>query len=264
MFNLTPWEVRVAEGSVPNWSDINKFGRNTAVAQTVTADIWDGGLTGGTLTWLAPTAARIHTIGSNSASDDVGGVGATTVIVSYLPDWNTAETTETVSGNLNADTGTGIPMNNAAVMINRMKVVPQSTSTTANVGTIKATAAVDGTVTSQINPGVGQTGQAIFGIPSTQSLYLKNAYGDIIKPGGSAGSISFTLFVNPNPNVQTLAYITKHTLGTISTASSGLIVPYDVLKRFDGPLILKITGTSTVNSLDVSAGFNGYLHSFAM
>ena len=98
--------LEIASDNVTGQSSENKFGRNIEVDSGVTADVWDGGHTvgsGGTsLIWLAPTAARIHTIASTSASDTTGGVGANSVRISYLPDWDTAEATETVTGDLNA------------------------------------------------------------------------------------------------------------------------------------------------------------------
>lgn len=256
MLNTTPWKIRVAEGNVPNYTKINKFGRNTAIAMDATADVWDLGLTGGTLTWLAPTAARIHTIASDSVNDVASGTGATTVIISYLSDWDTPETEETVSGDLNA----GIVMSNAAVMINRMEIIPQASSTTINAGLITATAADDATVTAAINIGVGQTGQGIFGISSKQRFYMTRAYGHINKSGGAVGAADISLLMNTAPDVQTVSFTTKHPFGAITTGSSSITPTWEVFKVFKGPAIFKMRATSSVNSLDITAGFNGYIH----
>ena len=51
---------------------VNKFGRNPDIDASTAADIWDGGPVGGTLIWLAPTAARIHQITSTDATDTAG------------------------------------------------------------------------------------------------------------------------------------------------------------------------------------------------
>ena len=235
---------------------LNKFGRAPSGVQTTATDIWDrADATPTQQIWLAPTAARIHTIQSTSASDVSGGTGATTVIVSYLPTWSLAEQTETVSGNLNA----GIAMNNAAVMIHRMKVVPQSTSTTPNAGTITATAATDATVTAQINPGEGQTQMAIYGIPSTKKLNLKDFYATINKSSGTLGTINFSLLVNPNPDVQTVSFLTKNTRGLQSTGASSGVFGFDPVYVVTGPAIIKVQGIASSNDIEASAGFNGYL-----
>ena len=244
----------ISEGVVVGRKTVTKFGRAVAGIQTTATDIWDrADATPTQQIWLAPTAARIHTISSDSASDVSGGTGATTVVVSYLADWDTAETTETVSGDLNA----GIAMSNAAVMIHRMKVAPQATSTTPNVGTIIATAATDTTITAQINPGDGQTQMAIYGIPSTQSFLMEQFYATINKSSGVVGTINFSLVVNPNPDVQTLAFLTKNTRGLQSTGQSSDDFPFNPPFKITGPAIIKLQGIASAADIEASGGFDG-------
>jgi len=253
---VTDPSMDISDGIVPGKSTVNKFGRAPSGVQTTATDIWDRSDAAATQPiWLAPTAARIHTIASDSASDVSGGTGATTVIVSYLADWDTAETTETVSGNINA----GIAMNNASVMINRMKVTPQSTSTTPNVGTITATAATDGTITAVILPGEGQTQMAIYGIPSTQTLEINEFYATINKSSGTLGTINFSPVLNPNPDVQTLAFLVKNTRGLQSTGVSSDTFTFNPPWKITGPAIIKIQGLANSNDIEASAGFNGVL-----
>ena len=252
--------LAAADGKADGISVVNKFGRNIEIDSGVTADIWDGGYTvasGGTsLIWLAPTAARIHTIASDSTSDDTGSTGVDTVKVHYLADWDTAEAIETVGpGDLNE----GIAMTNAAVMINRMEVVPQATTLVCNVGEITATAASDSTVTSIIKPLIGQTGQTCYGIPSTHNLYINRLYGNMNKAGGSSALVDVALCFNPNPDTQSVAFLTKHTFGLMSTGTSALTINYAVPKKMAGPGIVKIQALSGTNDVDLSAGFDGVL-----
>ena len=119
MSNLrTITSLDIARGKVSGMSSVNKFGHSPDGIQTTATDIWSRAevLRLPKQIWLAPTAARIHTIASTSSEDDTGQDGVNSVIVSYLADWDTAETTETVTGDLNA----GIAMNNAAVMIHQV------------------------------------------------------------------------------------------------------------------------------------------------
>ncbi len=205
--------LEVLKGSISGHSGDTKFSRNIEIDSGVAADIWDGGHTvasgGVSLIWLAPTAARIHTIASTSANDTTGGTGSNSVELSYLPDWDTAETTETVTGDLNA----GIAMNNAAVIINRMEVIIQSTSTIINDGIITATAATDNTISAQIRAGQGQTQMSMYGVPSTQRMCIGRLYGNVNKAGGAAGLLDATLLANTAPDVNTVPFITKHTFG---------------------------------------------------
>lgn len=244
--------LEIACGRVTGRSAINKFGRTTNADNGIATDVWDrANVANNQPIWLAPTAARIHTIASTSASDVTGGVGANSVVVSYLPDWDTAEATETVTGNLNA----GIAMTNAAVMIHRMRVVPQATSTSANVGTITATAADDATVTAQIEPGCGQTQMAIYGVPSVQTVYIGRLYANEVNAAGGNEN-QLTLLFNPNPDVQTLVYLIKDTLGIRGAGVSALNVNYYVPKKLEGPGIIKMQTTADADNMDVTGGFD--------
>jgi len=250
----TDYFLEVARGNIAGQISVNKFGRSTNVDSGISTDIWDrANAADDQDIWLAPTAARIHTIASDSANDTTGGTGANSIIISYLPDWDTAETTETVTGDLNA----GIVMLNSAVIIHRMIVVPQATSTTPNVGTITATAAADGTVTAQINPNEGQTQMAIYGIPSTQIAYMVQFYVSVLRAVSSAVAVDGGLLFNPAPNINTSVFIVKHTTGKITTGTSdGNPHGFKPYKKFEGPGILKIQAAGSANNLDVSAGFD--------
>ena len=143
--------MQVAQGLIRGSSAVNKYGHAIDGIQTTPTDIWDrADATPTQQIWLAPTAARIHTIASTSIADDgspeTAGFGAQAVRIWYLPDWDTAETSEDVV----LDGAISVDMSNAAVMINRMKVIPVGSTYGINDGFISATAASDATVTSQI------------------------------------------------------------------------------------------------------------------
>ena len=245
----------IALGNIANRKSVNKFGAAPTGVQTTATDIWDrADATPTQSIWLAPTAARIHTIASTSAEDDTGQTGIDTVIVYYLPDWDTAEASETVTGDIN----TGIAMNNAAVIIHRMKVVPQATTTGTggNIGTITATAATDATITAAILPGNGQTEMAIYGVPSTQDALLYRWSAQIDKSSGTVGSIDFQLRVNENPNVQTLAFLRKDDISVQSTGTSSRERNYTAPTKFSGPFIMKVQGNGSANDLDAEAEFD--------
>lgn len=201
----TDFPLEVGRGNVTGVMCVSKFGEAPSGIQTTATDMWSRADAATTQQiWLAPTAANRHTIKSSAATDTTNGVGINSVIVYYLPDWDTAETTETVTG----DIGTGIQMTASAVMIHRMKVVPQATTTNVggNVGTITATAAAPSatTITAVILPGEGQTEMAIYGVPSTQDFYLTRWGVNIDKVTGAVASADFIIRVNPNPNVQAI------------------------------------------------------------
>lgn len=247
----------IARGAVSGSSGVNKFGRNIEIDSGITADVWDGGHTvasGGTsLLWVAPTAAKKHTIASTNAGDTSGGAGARTVTVNGLPDWNTAEVSETVTMN----TATPPLTANSYVIIHRMFVATKGATST-NIGEITATAADDATVTARIRAGQGQTQMVVYGIPSTQTLYMGRLYGNMNKAGASA-LCDVSVKYNPEPQTELTNFLTKHTFGLQSTGTSALTINYATPKKFAGPGILKMQVLSGTNDVDLSGGFDAVL-----
>ena len=251
--------LHLSRGLVTGATCVNKYGMAEDGVQTTGADIWDRADAAATQPiWLAPTAARIHTITSSSVGDDGNpegaGVGAQAVRIWYLPDWDTKETFEDVI--LNGVSA--VVMQNAAVMINRMKVIPVGTTYAINIGIITATAAVDTTVTSQINAGNGQTRQTPYGIPSVQTAYatgyLLNSH-DTANPG-TAAEVEFNLLANEYPHLNPLAFIGKGNLGVISSGTTTAVRKYNPYRAIPGPAIIKVQATSTANDTEGVAEYD--------
>jgi len=245
----------VALGTMPGHKAVNKFGIAPSGIQTTVTDVWDrANATPTQQIWLAPTAARVHAIDSTSAEDAPGQDGATSLVVYGLPDWDTAETNETIALN-----GTG-SVNTAGsyVIIHRMKCIAQASTVNpgANVGTITATAAVDATVTATILPSNGQTEMAIYGVPSTQKALLYSWYGQIDKTSGQTAASDFILRVNENPNVQTVAFLRKADISVQSTGANSVTRYHDVPQLFPGPCIMKVQGMASGSDIDGEAGFD--------
>ena len=243
----------VAMGLIADESESIKFGRNIEVDDTITADIWDGGHTlasgGVSLVWVAPTQTRVHQLVSSSTDDAAAGVGARTVRIYYLKDWNTPELIIDVV--MNGTSNVALP---SMVMINRMEVLTKG-ATSVNVGIIKATADTDSTITSQIRAGQGQTQQCILGISSLDDLYLHGMYAYANKAGGAAGLVDVSLLYNPEPDAELTNFLTKHTFGLQTVGTSGNFHNFIGKKVFHGPGILKISVFSGTNNMDVSAGW---------
>lgn len=256
-FVTQPYSLAVARGLITGVGQINKFGAAPSGVQVTATDIWSrADATPTQQIWIAPTVARIHAIVSTSASDDGDpvGVGARTIRVYGLTSWDTAETSEVVTLN-----GTGaVDTANAYVIIHRMKVLTCGASGP-NVGTISATAAVDGTVTAVILPGDGQTEMAIYGVPSTQTLILTRWGVGIDKASPTATTCDFELRVNENPNVQLLAFLRKDDMAVQSTGNQWQERTYGNPVAFPGPCIVKVQATASAADTDAKSGFDGYL-----
>lgn len=251
------FELLVAAGDIPGFFSVNKFGRNIEVDNNVTADVWDGGFTVGSggvsLIWVAPTQARLHQIASTSGSDDgsPAGVGARTLRIFGLPDWDTAEITE----DLILNGTTNVTTSNSYVIIYRMEVLTKG-ATSSNVGTITATADSDGTITAQISPSAGRTQMAILGISSSQTAYMGRFYANINKAGGATALTDIKLCYNPEPDVELTNFMVSHTFGLQTVGTSAFTIPFYAPKAFVGPGILKVQALSGSNDIDISAGFD--------
>ena len=249
----------IARGLRVGMSKVNKYGKATDGIQTTPTDVWDRADSDATQQiWLAPTAARIHTVASSSAADDGtpegAGVGAQAVRVWYLPDWDTKETFEDVV--LNGLTG--VAMLNAAVIIHRMKVIPVGVTYNINVGDICATAAVDGTITACVNAGEGQSQMAIYGIPSVQTGYMPNYDVNAHNTGNPSTVIEteFTMMVNEHPDLNTTTFLGKSNMGLIASGTTHVHKQYSPYKTIPGPAIIKFQAIATAADTEATAEFD--------
>lgn len=250
--------LNTSRGDVSGFVAVNKFGRAPDGVQTTATDIWSRSDSAATQRiWVAPTTARVHAIVSSSASDAAGGTGATAVKIYGLTSWTAAEVNETVTL-----TGT-TPVNtvNSYVIIHRMVVVSQATTTNVgvNAGIITATAATDATITAVILASRGQTEMAVYGIPSTQTLFINCYYGNLHDITAAGAKATMFLMVNDNPSVQKLGFLTKHSIGCVTTGTTGICKQFHPPNKISGPAIIKIQCIGSGADLDFSAGFDAYL-----
>lgn len=249
--------LEIALGNVTGHFPVQKHGRAPGGVQITATDIWDRADAAATQQiWVAPTEARIHTITSNSASDDGDpvGVGARTIRVYGLTSWATAETSEDITLN---GVG-GVATANAYVIIHRLEVLTKGATST-NVGTIIATAATDTTITAAILPGVGRTQMAILGIPSTQVLCLTQYYAGLRASVGAAQASDVELLFNPEPDAELTNFRTVHPRGVNKNGTSSFDHPFNPYRTLSGPGILKINCIGSEADMDMFAGFGGVL-----
>ena len=255
--------LEVAKGNIPGHYSINKFGSSSFI-QTTPTDVWDKDQA----TWLAPTAARIHEIVSTSDADsDTGGTvaqgaGARTIRIYGLQDWDSTETSEDIIMDGTATGENSVDTANSYVIIHRMKVLTTgSVGPFSNVGVISAVAKTDGTVTAQIAAIKGQTQMAIYGIPSTQKLYMYNFAASIAhsSPGPTIDSAGIIIFqstdIENNPTVFTF----KHTAAIQDNGLTTLDSIFPVPKVFDGPCIVKIAMVASSEDSFCDASFDAVL-----
>lgn len=247
--------TELSRGNISGAKSINKFGLNGVIASGAVADIWSHGQTGGVLIWVAPTAARTHTIASTDADDTSGGDGARTVKIFGLTDWDSTEVDETVTMN----TASPPVTSNSYVIIHRMLVMTSGGAVAAQVnqGVITATATSDGTITAQIEVGDGQTEMAIYGIPSIETMYIDAIGYSVNKAGGATGLIDVDLLTNQEPDSQLLSFRHQHHTGYQTVGTSVFAYPFTPPRKIAGPAIVKMQAISGTNSMSISGWFDG-------
>jgi len=241
-------------GHITGIRGVNKFGRAPNGVQITTTDIWD--LADATPTqsvYVAPTQARIHNIVSSSTSDDGNplGAGARTIRIYGLTSWTAKEVTEDIIMNGQ----TNVPTVNAYVFIYRMQVLTWG-GTSINVGTIKATAVTDTSISAVILPLQGQTQMAIYAFSSLEIARLVSFYSSINKGGGGTVGSNAILLINDTPQVDELRFKVKHTAGMITPGTSHFQHFFEPYFSIQGPAIIKVAHIATAADLDSSAGFD--------
>jgi len=252
-----PFDLAVAEGSVSGYSKVNKFGEAIDCDSGVKTDIWDGA--NGSLStdiWSPPTQARTHQITSTSTNDTSAGTGARTIKVYGLTDWDTAEVNETITMNGTSNVATA----NNYVIIHRMKAVTWGSSGV-NEDDITATADTDSTITAAILTGQNQTQMMIYGIPSTQSLQVKQFLAEIVKGTGSSQRADGEILWMPDPAtnvVDNTAWTNKENFLLVE-ANNPWKHTYELPKSFSGAGIIKIQVTSNSNGTKAIGAMDAYV-----
>jgi hypothetical protein len=250
-------ELSAPFGELNGVGIINKFGRSSNVDQTPT-DIWDRADTASNQAiWVAPTAARVHNIASTSIADTAAaGAGARTIVVRGLVNWTTPEVSEEVS----LSGTTPVATVNSWVIIHRITVLTWG-ATGPNVGTITATAAVDATVTAQVEAGNGTTLMSIYGVPDGQTIHISSYYASILRANLSTSEVHADLSVLAwlDPPVNPEAYLLARTIGFGSRGSNPFSQVENPYFSCPGPCVVKTQAIGSVANLDISAGFSGYI-----
>ncbi len=240
---------------------INKFGETDNLDATPT-DVHDGASAaivalGGTIIWVAPTAARIHSIVSSNGADDGEGLGLQTVLIHGLTSWDDRwDVHETVILD-----GTN-PVNtvNEYVMIYRMRGLTWGANGF-NVGHITATAAApDSTITAAIIAGNSQTQMAIFGVSSRMILHLNQFRAALIKTAGVALRATGKVLWMEDPAVNAVfgtAWTNKESFEV--TTDERWIREYNPPKVFEGPGIIKVQLIGSTANIDLISSFDGFI-----
>ena len=167
-----PYYLAVAQGLIPNTSQVNIFAFSDSV-KTTFYTLWE--LTG-TTQYAFPASAVTMTLASTSALDNTR---ATILINGIDSSWNLISETIALNGTSNVTTV------NSYLRINNMIMTSTGTGQTTNVGTI--TAKNSGITYSVISIGVGRSQAAVYSVPNGYTMYITsiNAFNGDAAPGNA-------------------------------------------------------------------------------
>ena len=157
----TPFYLAISQGEIEGYSNVNKFGYNSAIGSGSFEVIWE---TGGQYPYQS-TAVAVDVV-SDDVADDVAGTGARTLKIQGLDgDYNLAEET------IDMDGTTTVTTTQTFLRVFRASVETAGTSKT-NVGDITIEYAGGSDVAATITAENGQTLMAIYTIPAGKTGYV--------------------------------------------------------------------------------------------
>lgn len=229
----------VAEGNVPNYKSINKFGENPDIDSAAAEDVWDGGGL-----YNFSTIADIDRISSSNVLD-------VQKIEVYGLDANYQEIEETVT--LNGQTP--VVLANTYLRVYRMKNV-DSVDVAGVVYCFVNTAVVGGVpsdltkVRANIRNGNNQTLMAVYTIPAGKTGYYQGGF--IAMSRASDASADFTLRARAINGVFQVKRRVSLNSGGSSHWNAGYLIPVKYEEKTD--ILIRCDSVSG-NNTGVSAGF---------
>ena len=182
-------ELEIARGNVPHVTQLQKFGRNSAVAAL--ADVWSFG---GLYNFLL-VASPLRIRAGGNAADTAGGVGARSVFLEGL---------DTNLDPLTAPLATNGALASLDTLVDfrrlfRVSVPDDGAGTYGgnNVGNIIIETNPGGLAVAQISATFGQTQMAIWTVPNGSHFFLRQLY----VHNESARAVDVNLFQRPKADV---------------------------------------------------------------
>ena len=221
-----------------------KWGYNSDVDAAASEFIWEQG---GNMTFL--TSASTLSVVSSSANDDVGGTGATGVVI-YGIDANRKSQVEVVF----LDGTTAATTANTYLGVNRVSVYAAGSSQT-NEGKVSITATTGGSVQATVPAGEGSTQQAVFFTQDEWKTLIESLEVNVVKITGGGGSPTATVRMWVLSFVSNARYeVFRHTMDTTveNTFSFTFKNPFVVGEKS----VVYLTAETDTNNTAVSARYS--------
>jgi hypothetical protein len=229
-----PYYVRIAEGDIPGYNSLYKFGSNPAVG-TDEETIWQEG---GLYPWAdVDAAAGIVKVSSSSTDDDVGGTGALTCTIYGLNATTGVEQNESII--LTGQTAVNSTLEHSRVF----RIIVNTAGTGLKnagviyVGTGTVTTGVPAVKWSTVAAGKNQTLQAIWTVPTGKTFYITSFFAST---NSNKGNI-LNIYVRPSGElfqIKTNAYLFSNS----------------VVKHFDFPFALAAGTDIDCRAMGIAVG----------
>lgn len=237
----TEFDAAIAEGRIPGYSFIEKFGENDDIDAANEEVVWDGG---GDYTYQS--SAQSVELVSDSASDTSAGSGAQEVIIEGL-DGSYNLQSETVS-----TTGTTpVNLSNTYLRIFRAYVGDVGANEK-NVGNITIRVQGGGDTMALILADRGQTNMAIYTIPNGFTGYLKKVYLTILRGNGTQAVAVDANLCRRSPGQ---SWRSTHPIGLLNTGTGARSYefPYGIV--CPAQMDIELRADSSANDTRVTGGF---------
>jgi hypothetical protein len=228
-------------GLIPGVTGVNKFGRNSDVAQNGTEEIWDG-----SAAYTFPATALMVKI--SQTADQEAMRGKTIKIQGLDEDWNLVVQNAVLDATL---TTTPVVLTTPLIRCFRMKVLANVVS----ASPIRIHNAAESTDYAIISTGNNQTLMAIYTVPANKSAYMVNYYANL-NPAAAVGPTSLIINLWARDNASGYEKQIKSSLGLDSDASSHILHEFQPHQLFTEKTDIFITASPTGKAADVSAGFD--------
>lgn len=211
--------IEIAIGSIPRYSSVHKYGKDTGIASTY-GDVWNYA---GNITFLSSTTTLSAV--STNAADNGAGLGARTLVVQGV-DGNFQEYKETIT--LSGTTPVALNGNTGLRRVNRMYVSETGKYDGSNVGNIIVSSTA-GQVQSYIAAGEGQAQMSIFTIPAGKVGVLTSFQGT--SNPGTTKTADFRILRRNNS--------LDGKIHSIRLADEFLGIEGTILKTYGSPVVLQ-------------------------
>lgn len=228
----------IARGAVVGASQINKFGRNSAVDIGVQEEIWDG-----SVAYTYPATALMTSM--SQTTNQAAMTGETIEIQGLDANWNLV----VQEVDLNAsDTTTAVTLTVPLIRCFRMKVL----GTVVGDSPIRVHNAGETTDYAVISIGANQTQMAIYTVPAGFTAYMTCYYAHV-NPGTNLDPTSNPITLWATDNANGYAKQLKHVVGQTSQGFQHFFAPYTI---FTEKTDIFITAQPVGKAADITAGFD--------